>query len=146
MPNARVYASIPGMKITQHCKWVFVALAVLAINSSGWAQDQSAAAQAFSESVLKMFDAGECSKLYDAFDESSKTLTRDQWIQVCSTTLKQRGNVIKRSSPNATKSMGIYRFIFSTQCTEGKVFEDLAVVHKEADWKLVSFLVKPNLE
>ena len=140
------YASIRTMKIAWTGRWVFVAFTFLAMGTSGWAQDQSPAAQTFAESVLKMFDAGECSKLYDAFDESSRTLTRDQWMQVCSATLKQRGSVIKRGSPTLTKSMGIYRFIFNTQCTEGKVFEDVGVIHKETDWRLVAFLVRPNLE
>jgi hypothetical protein len=84
--------------------------------------------------------------MYDLFDQSVRTLTRDQWIQVCSTTLKQRGSVISRGSPNETKSMGIYRFVYNTQCTEGKVFEDVAVIRKDADWKLYGFVVRPNLE
>ena len=41
-------------------------------------EDQTAAAaQTFAESTLKMFDNGDCSGLYDAFDGSARTLTRD---------------------------------------------------------------------
>ena len=42
--------------------------------------------------------------------------------------------------------MGFYRFIFNTQATEGKVLEDVGVVHKDTAWKLVSFYVQPNLQ
>jgi hypothetical protein len=132
--------------ITKYFKCAAIAVFALTISTSGLAQGQSAAARTFADAVLKMFDAGQCSKLYDAFDDSSKTLTKDQWNQVCAGTLKQRGDVIQRSSPNATNSMGIYRFVFSTQCTGGKVFEDVAVIYKDTDWKLASFFVKPNLE
>jgi len=122
-----------------------IALAFLVLVSNSLAQDQTPAARAFADSALKLFDAGDCSKLYDAFDESAKTLTRDQWIQVCSETLKQRGSVISRGMPNVTRSMGIYRFIFSTQCTGGKVFEDVGVIQKDSGLKLVAFVIRPNL-
>jgi hypothetical protein len=124
MASAIDCADIRAMKIGHRCRSALVALAGLTLNLIGWAQDQPSAAQTFAESALKMFDAVDCSKMYDAFEEASRTLSRKQWIQVCSTTLKQRGRVIKRSSPNGLRSMGIYRFVFTTQCTEGKVFED----------------------
>ena len=124
----------------------FLVTTVMLSTLSSKAQDQTAAAQTFAQSMLKLFDNGECSKLYDAFDESAKTGTREQWVKICSTILKQRGSVVNRSLANKTKSMGIYRFIFNTQCTEGKVFEDVGVSYKETEWKLVGFYVRPNLE
>jgi hypothetical protein len=111
-----------------------------------WGQDQTPAAQTFAESSLKMFDAGQCSSLYDAFDDTARGMSRDQWVQVCTTTLKQRGKVVSRSLANKTRSMGIYRFLYNTQATEGKVFEDVGVVCKDNVCKLVGFFVKPNLE
>jgi hypothetical protein len=119
---------------------------LLASPSISLPQDQTSAAQAFALSALKLFDDGQCSKIYDAFDDSARTLTREQWNKVCSATLKQRGSVVSRSLGNKVKSMGIYRFIFNTQCTEGKVFEDVAVIYKETEWKLVGLNVRPNLE
>jgi TPR repeat protein len=110
------------------------------------AQDEASAARAFTDSTLKMFDAGECSKLYDLFDKSSIPLTRDQWAQACPAALKRRGSVINRGSPSQTRSTAGYRFVFTTQRAEGKLVEDVVVTRRDADWKLVSFWVTPNLQ
>jgi len=138
--------AVRTVRMTRHCLWALVALAVLAINPRGWAQEQSSPAQKFAESILRMFDAGECSKIYDAFDESSRTRTRDQWTKECSAQRKKRGFVVARLSPSETKAKGIHRFIFDTRGTEGKVFEDVGVVRKETEWRLVAFSVTPNLK
>jgi hypothetical protein len=134
------------MRITRHSIWALVALTVLAVNLRGWAQEQSSPAQKFAESILRMFDAGECSKIYDAFDEYSRTRTRDQWTKECSAEWKKRGFVIARLSPSETKAKGIHRFIFDTRGTEGKVFEEVGVVRKETEWRLVALSVTPNLK
>lgn len=126
-------------------KLALTVLALLLNTSNVCSEDQTPAAQAFALSALKMFDAGQCSKLYDAFDEPARTLTREQWIKVCSDTLKQRGTALNRSLASKAKSMGIYRFIFSTECSEGKVFEDVGVVYRDPEWKLVGFNVRPNI-
>jgi hypothetical protein len=131
---------VPRLKLTS------CVLAFLLTTSPCYSQDKTPAAQEFALSVLKLFDDGQCSKLYDAFDESARTVSRDQWIKICSTTLRQRGNVVSRSLGNKTKSMGVYRFIFNTQCTEGKVFEDVGVTYRDTEWKLMGFYVRPNLE
>jgi hypothetical protein len=107
--------------------------------------DETPAARAFAESAVKMFDAGKCSELYDAFDKAATNLTKDQWLQVCSTALQQRGSVVSRSLGSTAESMGYYRFIFSTQATQGKVFEDIGVIKKSGKWELFEFYVRPNL-
>jgi hypothetical protein len=130
----------------RHSQLTIIGLVLLLMTFPIRAQDQTPDAQKFAESALNLFDAGECSKLYDAFDESARNLTREQWMKVCSDTLKQRGSVVNRGVPSKTKSMGIYRFVYSTQCTNGKVFEDVGVISKNSEWKLVGFVVRPNLE
>lgn len=111
------------------------------------AQDESAAKSA-ADSVLAMYDAGEYGRMYDSvFHESMKqTATRDQWIAAAKQLARQTGKATGRSVAKQTKSMGIYRIIFNTQCTEGKVYEDISLTKDSADWKVVGFFIKPNLE
>jgi hypothetical protein len=86
--------------------------------------------------------------MYDTtFDDSMKqTQTRDQWLKIADTISKQRGSLISRTLANKASSMGIYRFIYSTQCSNGKVFEDITVAKKDDGWKVVGIYVRPNLE
>jgi hypothetical protein len=113
------------------------------------AQDQAAAdARQFADAEWKLLDAGNYAKMYDAtFDDSMKqTQTRDQWLAILDTIARQRGAMINRILANKTASMGIYRFVYSTQCSGGKVFEDIMVTKKDSGWKVVGIYVRPNLE
>ena len=105
-----------------------VLLALLGAVSLGRlaAQDDSAAKSA-ADSILAMYDAGDYGRMYDSkFHASMKqTMTRDQWIAAARQVAKQSGKAVSRSVAKQTKSMGVVRFIFNTQCTEGKVYEDL---------------------
>lgn len=115
---------------------------------STWAQDKTSAAQAFAVVVLKTFDAGEFAKMYDEqfADNMKQAASKEQWIKAAQGIRKQRGDMINRTLANKTRSMGVFRFIFSTQCTEGKVFEDITVVDMGGAWKVGGFYVRPNLE
>jgi hypothetical protein len=121
-------------------------IVVVVLSMFALGQDKTGEARAFADSVLRMFDEGKYSQMYDLFDSASRSMTREQWIQAAQTTAQQRGTVISRSLGNSTKSMGAYRFIFTTKCTEGKVYEDVSVMSKAGEWKLYGFWVKPNLD
>jgi hypothetical protein len=110
------------------------------------AQDKTSDAKAFADSVEKMFDQGKYSDMYDSFDPRARTLTRDQWIETAETLAKQRGKLITRTLANKTNSMGIYRFLYSSSCENGKVFEDIGVSDNTGSWRIVGFVIKPNLE
>lgn len=85
--------------------------------------------------------------MYDStFDDSMKQQTRDQWLKIAQTVAAQRGTVINRTLVSKTSSMGIYRFTYGSQCTGGKVFEDIMVTKKDDGWKVVGINVRPNLE
>jgi hypothetical protein len=126
----------------------FVLLLVSVFAGIAKAQDTAADARQFADAEWKLFDAGSFAKMYDTtFDDSMKqTQTRDQWLKLLDTTSKQRGSMINRTLANKTNSMGIYRFIYSTQCSNGKVFEDITVTKKDDGWKVVGIYVRPNLE
>jgi hypothetical protein len=111
------------------------------------AQDDSAARSA-ADSILAMYDAGDYGRMYDVkfHDSMKQSMSRDQWIAAAKQVARQSGKATGRSVAKQTKSMGVYRFIFNTQCTEGKVFEDLSLTKDGGDWKVVGFWVKPNLE
>lgn len=119
---------------------------VLTYPTISWSQDKTDNAKVFADSVLAMFDQGRYGEMYDAFDPNSRTLTREQWIQTCETIAKQRGKVVNRALANKTHSMGIYRFLYSSQCANGKVFEDVGVSDNSGSWKIVGFIIRPNLE
>ena|SRR5436309_1355460 len=127
---------------------VFVLVYVLLQALPNWAQDKTAAAQAFAVQVLKTFDASEFAKMYDEqfADNMKQAATKQQWIKTAQTIREQRGDMVDRTLASKTKSMGIYRFIFSTQCTGGKVFEDVTVTEQNGAWKAGGFYVRPNLE
>lgn len=135
-----------SLKTLQTASKMLLLLAVLVFSLLGRTQERTADARSFTDSVLAMFDQGKYSDIYDLFDSSMRNMTREQWIQACQNVAQQRGKVISREISDSTKSMGVYRFIFSAKCTEGKTFEDLSVTNKNGDWKLVGFWVKPNLE
>jgi len=111
-------------------------------------QDPAADAQKFAEAEWKLFDAGSFEQMYDStFDDSMKQqMSRDNWVQVAHQTADQRGKLVSRAVANKTNSMGIYRIIFSSQCTGGKVFEDISVVKRDSGWKVTGIWVRPNLE
>jgi hypothetical protein len=121
-------------------------LVLLVLPLFGWGQDQAPDARSFADSVVTMFDQGKYSEMYDLFDSNSRQMTREQWIQMAGTLARQRGRMISRSLGNSTKSMGTYRFIFNTKCSEGKVYEDVSVFYKNGEWRLFGFWVKPNLD
>jgi hypothetical protein len=130
----------------------FVSTSLLAFMAVVWtrqspAQDDSASAQSFAATVWKMFDAGNYGQMYDqVFDDSMKQQSKDQWVQIATNLAKQRGNMISRSLANKANSMGIYRYIYNTQCTNGKVFEDVSITKKDSGWKVVGIYIRPNLE
>jgi Protein of unknown function (DUF4019) len=129
-------------------RFYFILLLASAFAGIAEAQDTAADARQFADAEWKLFDAGSFAKMYDAtFDDSMKqTLTRDQWLSNMDTTAKQRGSMINRTLVNKTNSMGLYRFVYSTQCSGGKVFEDITVTKKGDGWKVVGIYVRPNLE
>jgi hypothetical protein len=126
----------------------FVLLLISVFAGIVMAQDAAGDARQFADAEWKLFDAGSFGKMYDTtFDDSMKQAqTRDQWLKIADTTSKQRGSMINRTLANKTSSMGIYRFIYSTQCSNGKVFEDITVTKKDDGWKVVGIYVRPNLE
>lgn len=126
---------------------ILLATPLLLMMPSVWAQTDSADAQAFAAKEWKLFDAGSYAQMYDdTFDDSMKQQGKDQWVQTATSLAKQRGSMISRALGNKSSSMGIYRFIFITQCSGGKVFEDVAVTKKESTWKVVGIFIRPNLE
>jgi hypothetical protein len=112
------------------------------------AQDQVAAeARHFADAEWQMFDAGSYATMFDTtFDDSMKQQGKDQWLQIAKSVAQQRGKMISRTLANATASMGMYRFIYSSQCAGGKVFEDITVTKKSDGWKVMGLYVRPNLE
>jgi len=126
----------------------FVLLFVSAFVGIAKTQNAAGDARQFADAEWKLFDAGSFGKMYDTtFDDSMKQAqTRDQWLKIADTTSKQRGGMINRTLANKTSSMGIYRFIYTTQCSNGKVFEDITVTKKDDGWKVVGIYVRPNLE
>lgn len=126
----------------------FVLLLVSTFAAIAKAQDPAADARQFADNEWKLFDAGSFAKMYDTtFDDSMKQgMTRDQSLNMLDATQKQRGSMINRTLASKTNSMGLYRFIYSTQCSGGKVFEDITVTMKADGWKVVGIYVRPNLE
>src|ERR1700681_3375386 len=110
----------------------FVLLLVSVFAGIAEAQDAAADARQFADAEWKLFDAGSFAKMYDTtFDDSMKQgQTREQWLNIMDTTQKQRGNMINRMLASKTNSMGLYRFIYTTQCSGGKVFEDITLTKK----------------
>ena len=129
-------------------RFCFVLLVVSGFIGIARPQDTASDARQFADAEWKLFDAGSFGKMYDTtFDDSMKqAMTRDQWLKVADTTSKQRGSMINRTLANKTSSMGIYRFIYSTQCSNGKVFEDITLTKKDDGWKVVGIYVRPNHE
>ena len=109
---------------------------------------QDDGAKAAVDSVLKLYDAAEYGQLYDTrfHDSMKQQMTREQWIAAARQIARQTGKVVNRTVAKQAKSMGIVRFIFNTQCAEGKVWEDLSVQRDGEDWKVIGFWVRPNLE
>jgi hypothetical protein len=136
------------MTVRTYSRLYSVLLLLSALAGVVWAQDSAGDARHFADAEWQLFDAGSFAKMYDTtFDDSMKqTQTRDQWLKMMDFTSKQRGAVINRTLTNKTISMGLYRFIYSTQCTGGKVFEDITVTKKDDGWKVVGIYVRPNLE
>jgi hypothetical protein len=126
----------------------FVLLLISVFAGIVMAQDAAGDARQFADAEWKLFDAGSFGKMYDTtFDDSMKQAqTRDQWLKIADATSKQRGSMINRTLANKTSSMGLYRFVYSTQCSNGKVFEDITVTKKDDGWKVVGIYVRPNLE
>ncbi|MBZ5531242.1 MAG: hypothetical protein LAO20_07415 [Acidobacteriia bacterium] len=135
-----------SLKILQDAAKVTLLFTVLVFSLLARTQDRTADARSFTDSVLAMFDQGKYSDIYDLFDSTTHQMTREQWVQACQAVAQQRGKAIGRELSDATKSMGVYRFVFAAKCTDGKTFEDLSVTNKNGDWKLLRFWVKPNLE
>jgi hypothetical protein len=119
---------------------------VILLSICATAEDKTTDARAFVDSALSMFDQGKYSEMYDLFDPSMRQLTRELWIEASKKVAQQRGKVVNRALSTKSRSMGAYRFIFNTQCSEGKVYEDVTAIDSGSGWKLGGFWVKPNLD
>jgi len=104
-------------------------------------------ARAAVDEALRLYDLGKYQEMYEqshAWQKKSTNLSN--WLQYIHSTAGQTGKVISRKAYKRANSLGIERFLFDTQCTEGRVYEDVGALDDHGRWKLYFFVVKPNLE
>lgn len=149
--EGRIFEDIAVKK--DHDRWLAVNIAMAPnYDAFVWQNPDSitgdTSARQSVDKTLALFDQGDYAAMYNTVFHSTYKAqgTEANWIQSGQTLAAGRGKVLERKLIKKSVGLGVRRFLFATNCTGGNVFEEVAVLEEEGNWKVVIFAIRPNFE